>query len=263
MNVVSKKIFPSNPATYNSIGSFTQQPRSIYSVGDRPLCSVDPRQGAVKRFPEVSLATNMASLPLSWSNTRGQKLSKIKSMVKDIMEGIMHCNTQGSKTEEERFKQRIKAKEKTAKFHIYVQDALGGANPTVWEVARSTQTVNSPTAFGDVRVDDLVTAEPDPGSEKLGRTQGIITYSDMTEPALTMNLTFYFTGGEYMGNSITIGGRNPVNNKDREMPIVGGTGMFRMARGYVISNTYSFDAVTNYGVLEYTFFVAYPDQDEI
>ncbi|KZV47272.1 dirigent protein 21-like [Dorcoceras hygrometricum] len=187
-----------------------------------------------------------------------EKVDKIVGWVKDMR--VFHGNTNGSLVEEERLKQLIKAKEKTAMIHVYVQDALGGSNPTVWEVARSVQTMNSPTTFGQVRVlDDLVTAGADRDSEKLGRAQGIITFSDLSESALTMNLTFYFNGGQHKGSSICIGGRNPINNKDRELPIIGGTGVFRMARGYAISNTFSFDAVSNYGVLEYKFYVAYPD----
>lgn len=197
----------------------------------------------------------MASLPLSWGFTETEKLGKIVNST--------HGSTHGSNAEEERLKKLIKATEKTAKIHVYVQDELGGSNPTVWEVARSVQTASSPTTFGQIRaLDDLVTAGADRDSEKLGRAQGLITFSDLSESALTMNLTFYFTGGEYKGSSICIGGRNPINNKDRELPIIGGSGLFKMARGYSISNTYSYDAVSNYGVLEYTFYVAYPDHHE-
>ncbi|XP_073156308.1 dirigent protein 22-like [Henckelia pumila] len=190
-----------------------------------------------------------------------EKLDEIVNSVKDMV--VSHGSTHGHDEEETRLKKLIKAKEKTAKIHVYVQDALGGSNPTVWEVARSVQTANSPTTFGQIRVlDDLVTAGSDRNSEKLGRAQGLITFSDLSESALTMNLTFYFNGGEHKGSSICVGGRNPINNKDRELPIIGGTGVFRMARGYSISNTFSYDPVSNYGVLEYTFYVAYPDHHE-
>ncbi|XP_073045325.1 dirigent protein 21-like [Primulina eburnea] len=255
MKISPKEIFPSHPL---NILSLTRQSRSLYSAThDRLLCSVPQRRGAVRRFPQLSLET-MAAPPFSWRVRAMENLENFVSSVKDMV--VSRGNTHGTNAEEERFKKLIKAKEKTAKIHVYVQDALGGLNPTVWEVARSIQTVNSPTTFGQVRVvDDLVTAGPDRDSEKLGRTQGLITSSDMSEQALTMNLNFYFTGGEHKGSSICIGGRNPINNKDREMPIIGGTGVFKMARGYTIANTYSFDAVSSYGVLEYTFYVAYPD----
>nr|WCZ54761.1 dirigent protein 7 [Phryma leptostachya subsp. asiatica] len=145
-----------------------------------------------------------------------------------------------------------------AKLVFYIQDALGKPNATIWEVARAEITDRSPTTFGQVRVlDDLITAEPDRNSVKLGRAQGLITFSDLHQPALSMNLNFVFTAGEYDGSTLCILGRNPIDTKNRELPVVGGTGVFRMARGFSISNTYSYDPVEVYGVLEYTVYVSY------
>lgn len=168
------------------------------------------------------------------------------------------------KTEEEKFKKMLQAKEKIVKLHFFLQDVLGEPNATVHEVARAQITSDSSTSFGQVRVlDDLITAEADRNSEKLGRAQGMITLSGLDESAITMNLNFYFTSGEYSGSTLCVVGRNPISSKNRELPVVGGTGIFRMARGYSISNTYSYDAATNYGVLEYTTYVAYVDKESI
>ncbi|XP_011093984.1 dirigent protein 21-like [Sesamum indicum] len=181
---------------------------------------------------------------------------------------IIHLNgdisgSQSPEAEEQRFTRLLQAKQKVAKLHFFVQDALGGSSPTVLEVARSSITANSTTSFGQVRVvDDLITAEPYPDSEKLGRAQGMITSSDLDKAALTMSLNLYFTCGKYKGSTLCIVGRNPLDRKNRELPVVGGTGVFRMARGYAISNTYSYDVDTNYGVLEYTVYVAYVDDED-
>ncbi|KAI3448900.1 hypothetical protein Pfo_005565 [Paulownia fortunei] len=157
----------------------------------------------------------------------------------------------------------FQGKEKVAILHFYLQDELNGLNATVWEVARSDITGNSAASFGLVRVmDDLITAEPDRNSEKLGRAQGLITFSDLEESALTMNINFYLTGGKYSGSTLSVLGRNPISNTNRELPVVGGTGVFRLARGYAISNTYSYDTTTNHGVLEYTLFVVYLEEEE-
>ncbi|KAG8368128.1 hypothetical protein BUALT_Bualt15G0012900 [Buddleja alternifolia] len=121
---------------------------------------------------------------------------------------------------------------KVAKLHFYIQDALV--------------------------LDDVVTAKPDPNSKVLGRAQGVITSADLEVAALTMNLNIVFTAGKYNGSTVTILGRNPIMSVDRELPVVGGTGAFRMARGYAVSNTYSYDVAANYGVLEYTVYVAIP-----
>ncbi|KAL0429271.1 UNVERIFIED_CONTAM: Dirigent protein 21 [Sesamum radiatum] len=185
------------------------------------------------------------------------KLGRIDSLLKAV-KGVRNSSRRDDHEDEERFKKLLQSKEKVAKLHFYIQDALGGSNATVWEVARSQITSTSATSFGQVRVlDDLITAEPDRTSQKLGRAQGLITFSGLEESALNMSLNFYFTSGKYSGSSLCIVGRNPISSKNRELPVVGGTGVFRMARGYSISNTYSYDAATNYGVLEYTVYVAY------
>ncbi|CAI9765456.1 unnamed protein product [Fraxinus pennsylvanica] len=148
--------------------------------------------------------------------------------------------------------------EKTTRLQVFVQDELGGENPTVWDVARSNITSTSPTSFGQVRVlDDLLTDGPDRNSKRVGRAQGLITSADLQVSALAMNLNFVFTSGQYNGSTLCILGRNPLENQYRELAIVGGTGVFRMARGYAITSTYSYDDETSYGVLEYNIYVAY------
>ncbi|KAL6538885.1 hypothetical protein OROMI_025211 [Orobanche minor] len=149
-------------------------------------------------------------------------------------------------------------KERVAKLRFYVHDVLGGPNATILEVARSEITSGSPTMFGQVRVlDNLITAKPGRNSQKLGRTQGLITSADLQESGLAMNVNFVFTEGRYKESTLCVLGRNPIGSSNRELPIVGGSGVFRMARGFSISNTFSYDPVVNYGVLEYVVYVFY------
>ncbi|XP_073309158.1 dirigent protein 21-like [Primulina huaijiensis] len=156
------------------------------------------------------------------------------------------------------FRSLIHQKEKVAKLHFFIQDILAGPNQTVYELARSSISSSSPTSFGQVSVvDDLLTVRPERDSEELGRVQGLITSSDLEIPALTMNLNFVFTSGQYNGSTLSISGRNQIMNATRELPVVGGTGVFRMARGFAITSTYSVDPTPLYGVLEYTIYVAY------
>ncbi|CAA0807768.1 Dirigent protein 21 [Striga hermonthica] len=151
--------------------------------------------------------------------------------------------------------------EVSAKIHFYVQDVLGGENRTVYEVARASITSTSPTGFGQVRaLDDLLTALPDPTSKKVGRIQGLITSADLAKTALAMNLNFYFMSGEIAGSTICMLGRNQLDDPTRELAVVGGTGVFRFARGYAITRLYSYDVETNHGVIEYTLYVRYPDK---
>ncbi|KAK4437663.1 Dirigent protein 21 [Sesamum alatum] len=167
-------------------------------------------------------------------------------------------------TENAWFQNICRGKEKVAKLHFYVQDLLSGENTTVYEVARASITSNSPTAFAQVRVlDDLLTAEPDINSEVVGRVQGLITSADLETSALAMNLNFVFTSGQYSGSTISILGRNEIMNKERELPVVGGTGVFRFARGYAITSTHAYNVETSYGILEYTIYVTYIDDSSM
>lgn len=70
-----------------------------------------------------------------------------------------------------------------------------------------------------------------------------------------MAMNFAFTEGKYNGSSITVMGRNPVFSKVREMPIVGGSGLFRFARGYVQAKTQRFDPTNGDATVEYNVYV--------
>ncbi|XP_057788618.1 dirigent protein 22-like [Salvia miltiorrhiza] len=151
-------------------------------------------------------------------------------------------------------------REKVMKLQLYVQDLrIGHPNATVVEVAKAAGvTDNSPYQFGSVHVlDDLVTEGPSINSRKLGRIQGLTTNADLSTFGIAMNLNFFFTEGWYAGSTLSILGRNQVMDSQRELPVVGGTGVFRYARGYAIQTSYSFDPATNYAVLEYNIYTTY------
>ncbi|KAG6410898.1 hypothetical protein SASPL_128971 [Salvia splendens] len=150
-------------------------------------------------------------------------------------------------------------KEKVVKLHFYVQDLrIGHVNATVFEVAKASITPTNPFAFGSVHVlDDLLTEGPAYNSRALGRTQGLTTNADLSAFGIAMNLNFYFYAGRFNGSQLSILGRNQVTDAARELPVVGGTGAFRYARGYAIQTTYSMDPVSSYAVLEYTIYTTY------
>ncbi|KAH6777024.1 hypothetical protein C2S51_008336 [Perilla frutescens var. frutescens] len=164
--------------------------------------------------------------------------------------------------EEEKWFKKVcsQRNEEAAVLHFYVQDfrAGGGPNATVYVVAESSISATSPTDFGEIHVcDDLLTTQPDQNSEIIGKVQGVTISADFQVSGEGMYLNFYFTTGDYSGSTLTMLGRNEIMNEEREMPIVGGTGVFRLARGYALSSTYSYDVETRYAVMEYTLYVAY------
>lgn len=150
----------------------------------------------------------------------------------------------------------VRGKLKVTQLHFYVQDIAGGANPTVYEVARASITADSTSRFGQVKVmDHVVTAGPEQNSTSVGRVQGVIAGADLAVMGFATNLNFYFTYGKYNGSTISILGRNEIGQASRELPVVGGTGLFRHTTGYAISSTYSYTAATSHTVIEYTLYV--------
>ncbi|PSR89101.1 Dirigent protein [Actinidia chinensis var. chinensis] len=147
-------------------------------------------------------------------------------------------------------------KPKFTHVEFYMHDIVGGPNPTAVRVAgRSNFSSPDPIAamFGSIFViDNPLTASPDLNSTLTGRAQGIYAMSSQhNEFSLLMTLTYNFVSGPYNGSSFSIVGQNPVMREVREMPIIGGTGMFRLARGYALAKTYSMnqmDAVIGYNV---------------
>ncbi|KAH7833184.1 hypothetical protein Vadar_003885 [Vaccinium darrowii] len=147
-------------------------------------------------------------------------------------------------------------KEKVTKLHFYFHDQVSGKNLTAVTVAQANNTFQSPTLFGLVRViDDALTVGPEPNSMIVGRAQGIYASSGLKEVGLLMTLNFVFTRGEYNGSTLSILGRNPVFDLYRELPVVGGSGVFRLARGIATAKTYSFSSTSGDAVVEYNVIV--------
>lgn len=142
--------------------------------------------------------------------------------------------------------------EKTSQLHFYFHDKVTGKNVTVVQVASAPSTNSSPTQFGRVSViDDLLTQEPEPTSKLLGRAQGLYVSAGQEEAHLLMALTFVFEGAQYNGSTLAMVGKNAFLEQVREMPIVGGSGFFRLARGYALARTHSFDLKTGNAIVEY------------
>ncbi|CAK8574800.1 unnamed protein product [Lathyrus sativus] len=147
----------------------------------------------------------------------------------------------------------LNMKEKLSHFRFYWHDIMSGKNPTSTMLVPPT--LNSTTFFGSVHmIDSPMTLGPELSSKLVGKSQGFYASASQEELALFMSLNFVFEG-KYNGSSITILGRNPVFDKVREMAVVGGTGVFRFARGYAQLSTHSFDPETFNAVVEYSVYV--------
>ncbi|KAJ6341030.1 hypothetical protein OIU78_009249 [Salix suchowensis] len=116
-----------------------------------------------------------------------------------------------------------KRMEKMTRLRFYFHDIPSGKNPTKMRIAGPPKTAAD--SFGSTfMVDSPLTEEPEPTSKLVGRAQGI---------------------------ALSILGRSPVLDNVKEMPIVGGSGLFRFARGYSLSKTVSFSQKNQNAVVEY------------
>ncbi|KAK6155977.1 hypothetical protein DH2020_010225 [Rehmannia glutinosa] len=175
-----------------------------------------------------------------------------------MAEGASPNNLCPKPVDDDWFEKVDQSKEIRTKLHFYFHDNATGEHQSVWVVAKSEITHISPTNFGLIyMVDNLMTVGPEPSSEVLGRVQGSPGFADLNNTAFALGLNFVFTEGKYKGSSICVLGRNPVLEKVREVPIVGGTGVFRMARGIAITSTYFLDEPNNNVILEYTLYVTH------
>ncbi|KAL4560715.1 hypothetical protein LXL04_032869 [Taraxacum kok-saghyz] len=147
-------------------------------------------------------------------------------------------------------------KQKLSHLHFYFQDIVGGDHPTAFRVAQSSITNTSSTGFGFVvMIDDPLTLGPERTSKIVGRAQGIYASADLNQVGLLMAMNYVFLEGKYNGSTLSILGRNSLSSPMRELPIVGGSGVFRFARGYALAKTYFFNTTNGDTVVEYNVYV--------
>ncbi|CAN1133717.1 Dirigent protein 20 [Linum perenne] len=151
-------------------------------------------------------------------------------------------------------------REKLTHLKFYFHDIVSGPNPTALPVVRSESTNASSSAsrsaFGlVVMMDDPLTVGPNLTSKLVGRAQGIYASASQSELSFLMVLNFAFKEGKYNGSNLSVLGRNNPFSGVREMPVVGGSGAFRFARGYAQARTHWIDLKSGDAVVEYNVYV--------
>uniref|UniRef100_A0ACD5X419 Uncharacterized protein n=1 Tax=Avena sativa TaxID=4498 RepID=A0ACD5X419_AVESA len=140
-------------------------------------------------------------------------------------------------------------------LHFYFHDTVSGKSPSAVKVAAPANST-SQTFFGMVSVmDDPLTEGPEPGSAAVGRAQGMYISTDQVQPGFLQTMNLVLTSGPYNGSSLTVIGRNCILADLREMPVVGGTGAFRFARGYAEARTHRFNLKTGDAIVKYDVYV--------
>ncbi|MCL7040955.1 hypothetical protein MKW94_017177 [Papaver nudicaule] len=147
-------------------------------------------------------------------------------------------------------------KEKFSHFRLYSHTKGGDPNPTIVQVGGANTTENSVTRFGAIGVfDDPLTEGPESSSKLLGRAQGFKASAGIDEIAVLAIENFVFTTGKYNGSTLGAMGRKTLLSEVREMPIVGGTGLLRFARGYVETRIHGFNITAFEATFEYNIYV--------
>ncbi|XAR72719.1 hypothetical protein NMG60_11019455 [Bertholletia excelsa] len=183
---------------------------------------------------------------------RGGAISVILFCSIIVASPAVHGMGQGPREVEKWFQNHSHKKEKMTKLHFFFHDTFSGKNPTAVKVAEAKTTAKSPTLFGALFViDDPLTVGPEPNSKQVGRAQGFYASVGQEEASLLMSINLEFTSGEFNGSSLSVLGRNPALEHYREMPIVGGSGLFRLARGTVTAQTRSLNMNTGDAVVEW------------
>ncbi|CAL5378207.1 unnamed protein product [Camellia sinensis] len=143
-----------------------------------------------------------------------------------------------------------KVEQKVTKLPLYFQNVKG---ITTAVVAQANSTATSDTSFGlTFLMDSPLTVGPSQSSKVIGRAQGRYGAASTEEVPefIVMNLVF-IDENYYNGSTLTVLGSNPSFHKKRELTVVGGTGVFRLARGVALLNTYFFNAALGNATVEF------------
>ncbi|MBA0842895.1 hypothetical protein Gotur_031036 [Gossypium turneri] len=145
-----------------------------------------------------------------------------------------------------------KRMEKMTHLHFYFHDTISGKHPTAMQIIKPHNR-SAGGLFGiTFMADDPLTENPKSSSKLVGRAQGIYALASQHDVGLLMVMNFAFFEGTYNGSALSILGRNEIFHDVREMPVVGGTGIFRFARGYALAKTVwsnqKGDAIVEYNV---------------
>lgn len=135
-------------------------------------------------------------------------------------------------------------------LHFYCHHIISGKNPTAKRIA------GPKNEFGTTMVmDDPLTKGPEPHSKIVGRAEGVYALASQHGLGLVVVMNLAFEEGKYNGSALSILGRNPVFKAVSEMSVIGGSGVFRVARGYALAKTVRYNEKSGHAIVEYDLFV--------
>ena len=143
-------------------------------------------------------------------------------------------------------------------LHFFFHNIMAGPNATAVVITQAPTRTTTTGRFGQiVMIDNALTEGANLSSKVIGRAQGFYATAALEEPGFLMTHNYYFIDGVYKGSTLAILGRNNIFEKRREMAVVGGTGYFRLAKGYAVAKTVSFNQTSGDAVAEYDVYVVH------
>ncbi|KAL5133228.1 Dirigent protein 3 [Glycine soja] len=152
----------------------------------------------------------------------------------------------------------IKHKKTLSHFRFYWHEVFTGENPTAVRIIPSLPKYNTTTFFGTLGVyDNALTVGPEAYSKVVGKAEGLFASTSQTQVDILQIFNFALTQGKYNGSTITFAGRMSQSEKVRELPIVGGSGVFKFATGYMETSSLSFDPQTRDNTFQFDVYIYY------
>ncbi|XP_074563707.1 dirigent protein 2-like [Curcuma longa] len=121
--------------------------------------------------------------------------------------------------------------------------SLGATNATIVQSVNLNPESPRPGFGNIIVVDNYLRVSADPNSTLIGRFQGIVVLDDMSINSTLTAGNLVFIGGEYNGSSLAVFGVfQSWTGSVRS--IVGGTGRFGMATGYLVNEPIIYNSPT-------------------
>ncbi|TKY62507.1 Dirigent protein 3 [Spatholobus suberectus] len=151
------------------------------------------------------------------------------------------------------------SREKLTHIRFYFHEIITSPNPSLIIIDPPKVMSNSPLPFGSLVVlENPLTIGPELDTKQVGKAQGFYlsaTKREGVELEIVMGMTLAFMEGEFNSSTLSVLGRNTIISEVREMPIIGGTGVFRFARGFVQARSVQVDYIKGDATVEYNVYV--------